>query len=145
MTRLLSKVCATSWVRTFLSCLVFNRFSIVVQHFLVTCSVRVRFWSSQTPKYFITSHLWTAVPFMLMMLVMLFTNCTLDPNMMNSVLPSFIFNLLKSIQFFILDALSSRFDTASVSACLSEALKVIYTVWSLAKPWRSGFFCQIKY
>ena len=57
-----------------------------------------------------------------------FASCTLDPNMMNSVLPLFIFNLLQSIQPFILDALSSGFDTANASVHPPEALalKVLF-------------------
>ena len=68
-----------------------------------------------------TSLLYTLVPFMLILSVMHLASRTLDANMMNSILPSFIFNLLQSMQPFIFDALSSRFDTASASAHLSEA------------------------
>ena len=94
-------------------------------------------FSIQAPKNLMTSALCTDIPFMLIWCVTHLLSWYLDPNIMNSVFPSFIFNQLPSIQDSILVAHHSKSLIVLTSHSLELPGNPFLYVWSSAKPCKS--------
>ena len=73
----------------------------------------------------------------LMFVVSILHSYCLEPKKMNSVLVSFIFNLLRSIQSLTTVVVSVNAWIVSCSSYLEALLKDILSAWSSAYPWMS--------
>ena len=99
---------AASTVNDGLSLLIQTKLNIADLHFIFTWYLNDSTSSIHTPRYLITFCFFTLVPLMFISAVVHLVNILLEPNIINSDLLSFIFNLLPSIQFLILSAQLSR-------------------------------------
>ena len=138
MTKSCTNVLQGSTVSIFLMFLILSRFNMAILHLLVVCVFMDSATSRYASRYFITSLLSILVPFTFMPSDIHLASCCHDPNRANSIFPSFIFNLLMSIQVLMFMATFSRSPIASFSLLLfcHPALKAFFTKWSSANPWR---------
>ena len=83
------------------------RFNITILHLLLMCVFSCSDWSNHTLRYLITSLFAILLPLMCMEFVVQSWSIWRDPNMINSVFPSFMHSRFSSIHDFTLMAVFS--------------------------------------
>ena len=137
ITRLMTRMLHMDSVGYDLNLLILIRLNIVTLYLTLTWCLKERCLSIQAPKFLMTSALYTDTPFMLIWCVTHLLSWYLDPNIMNSVFPSFIFNQLPSIQDLILVAYCSKSLIVFTSHSLELPGNPFLYAWSSAKLCKS--------
>ena len=126
--------CMPVWRDIFIIAFMHIKFDIAFFILVVVCLLKFSLLSSIPPRYFTSELICTRSLPAISGELDTFSSCTLEPNVMYSILFAFNFYLIWSIQDFTVPNVALSFSFVDFSFCLSEAGSDFLSEWSLANP-----------